>query len=568
MMGRRGVLAGVGATAAATKAYGQAVTVLPTGKVPNLFSFTGKPAVIDPPCGPIQGTVNVTEFQRKYRYAEAPFRAAMPQEFLGIPYAAPPIGALRYAPPQPMPRWSKPRDGSRGGAAAIQTLGGAAAWLYETPPAESEDCLFLNVWTPDVAGKRPVMVWIHGGAWRTGRGDAAGTVGARLAAQGDVVVVTINYRLGALGWLAHPALAEAGGPAANWGLQDQVAALRWVQTNIAAFGGDPGNVTLFGQSAGGSSTASIAGDKRNAGLMHKAILESGSLHGAPAFPEMDTAAAYTEALAKRLGITVPGLRGLPARQVHEAELALARDPTMVRALGRPPVLPVLDGTVLTQWPRDVTLGVPAVIGTTRTEGTFWFDLVGPDGKLIPGLKSPATMEELGPMIAGLAALYRPEAVGAAPQMAAVYAAAARERGTSEVPKDLWVAAYTDLVFRLRARDLAMRQAKAGQPTWLYEFAQPLVAPAHGVPHTSEIPFVFGTNADPFFADKVGAGPAQATLADAMLGAWSRFAHTGEPGPGWTRTAGAGPAVNVLGGGAAFPAVEDGVRMEEVRGWGA
>lgn len=161
------------------------------------------------------------------------------------------------------------------------------------------------------------MVWLHGGAWRAGRGDAAGTVGTQLARAGGVVVVTVNYRLWALGWLAHPTLADGDtGAFANWGLQDQVMALRWVQANIAAFGGDPDNVTLFGQSAGGSSTASIAGDGRNAGLLHKAIIESGSLHGAPGFPEVATAAAYAEALARQLDTDVPGLQRLPATALH------------------------------------------------------------------------------------------------------------------------------------------------------------------------------------------------------------------------------------------------------------
>lgn len=155
--------------------------------------------------------------------------------FLGLPYAAPPIGPLRYASPRPAPRWTEPRDCSRAGAAAIQTFGGGAAWLYEPITLQGEDCLFLNVWTPDPRGRRPVMVWLHGGAWRAGRGDAAGTVGTRLARAGDVVVVTVNYRLGALGWLAHPALADGDtGAFANWGLQDQVMALHWVQANIAA----------------------------------------------------------------------------------------------------------------------------------------------------------------------------------------------------------------------------------------------------------------------------------------------------------------------------------------------
>lgn len=519
----------------------------------ELTTPEARTAEIEPPCGPVRGTVTggVTAF-------------------LGLPYAIPPLGLLRYASPRPAPRWTAPRDAAVPGTAAIQTLGGGAAWLYEPMPRQSEDCLFLNVWTPDPAGRRPVMVWLHGGAWRTGRGDAAGTIGATLAGTGSVVVVTVNYRLGVLGWLAHPALTDPEtGAFANWGLQDQVLALRWVQANIAAFGGDPDNVTLFGQSAGGSSTASIAQDARYAGLLHKAIIESGSLHGAPGFPEVATAAAYTEALAMRLDASVTGLRDVPSATLHGAELQLARDPAMVRSLGRPPVLPVLDGVILRTWPRDGTLpAIPLLIGTTRSEATFWYDLVGPDGKPVAGLPLPADQAQLVAMVRDLAALYRPEAGGVQPErVIAAYAAAAETRGEPATPLALWLAAYTDIVFRLRARDAAARHAAAGHPAFLYEFAHPLVPPAHGVPHTAEIPFVFGTYADPFFAAKVGRGPDAAALSRLVLRAWASFAHSGVPGAAWARVAGPSRAVvNVLGGPSGLHAVDPSLRERELAVW--
>ena len=497
------------------------------------------------------------------------------QVFKGVPYAAAPVGRLRYASPAPVPRWTGVREAATAGAASIQTLVGAAAWLYDSAEPQSEDCLFLNVWTPSVAGKRPVMVWLHGGAWRTGHGAVAGTDGARLAAVGDVVVVTINYRLGALGWLAHPELADPEtGAAANWGLQDQVAALRWVRDNIAAFGGDPANVTLFGQSAGGSSTASIIQDPRTAGLVHRAIIESGSLHGAPGFPEMETAAAYAEALAKRLGVGVRGLREVEATTLHRTELELARDPAMVRRLGRPPVLPVLDGVVLKTWPRDGAMApVPLLIGTTATEGIFWYDLIAPDGQKVPGLKPPGSMEELAAMTADLAAIYRPEAAERARTVVPAYQAAARARGTADTPLALWVALYTDIVFRLRARAAAQRQASAsasaaGQPVYLYEFQHGLQAPAHGVPHTSEIPFVFGTYAGPFFADKVGAGPNEVALSEAVLAAWAQFAHAGRLDGGWAPVTQEATPVNVLGGAGGVLEVRPEVRGEEIAAWEA
>ena len=512
--------------------------------------------VVDAPCGPVVGTA-----------ASSGLICGKDMQFLGIPYAAAPIGSLRYASPRPILRWSEPRDATIPGPAPIQSLVGAAAWLYEPTPNQSEDCLFLNVWTPDPKGRRPVMVWLHGGAWRTGHGAVAGTNGARLAHDGDVVVVTVNYRLGALGWLAHPALADPDtGAAANWGLQDQIAALRWVQANIAAFGGDPGRVTLFGQSAGGSSTASIAQDPRNGGLLHRAIIESGSLHGAPGFPAMATAAAYAEALARRLDTDVPGLRRVPAPALHQAELTQARDPAMARALGRPPVLPVLDGTVLRVWPRDGALAaIPLLIGTTRNEGAFWYDLVGPDGAKVPGLTPPASDAQFRTMFADLAAIYRPEGMDRAAAAAPVYAEAARSRGEADDLLSVWVAAYTDIVFRLRARECAMRHAAAGHPTYLYEFAQPLKAPAHGVPHTAEIPFVFGTYDTPFFAGKVGAGPEEKALSEAVLSVWAGFAHSGSV-PGWAPVTATAAPLAVLGGGATVSA-STGVRMQELAAWG-
>jgi para-nitrobenzyl esterase len=488
---------------------------------------------------------------------------------MGIPYAAPALGDLRYASPRPTRHWAEALDATRPGPASIQTLGGAAAWLYEGAEPQGEDCLYLNVWTPDLAGRRPVMVWLHGGAWRTGRGDAAGTIGAALAARGDVVVVTINYRLGALGWLAHPALADAQtGAFANWGLQDQIAALRWVKANIAAFGGDPACVTAFGQSAGGSSVASIAGDPRYAPLLQGAIIESGSLHGAPAFPEPPSAAAYAEALAKKLEVTVPGLRSVPALVLHRAELDLARNPLMVRSLGRPPVLPVLDGVVLKTWPRDGQLApVPLLIGTTRTEATFWYDLIAPDGGRVPGLTPPSSRQQLVRYIGDLMANYRPEAQDIAPErIADAYGSAARGRGEPDDPLSLWIACYTDIVFRLRARSAAVRHAASGQPATLYEFARPILPPAHGVPHTAEIPFVFGTYADPFFADKSGTGPDAAALSAELVRAWSRFAHTGMPGGGWAKVDGAVPPVNVLGGPRGLLAIETRIRDEDSAVW--
>jgi para-nitrobenzyl esterase len=231
---------------------------------------------------------------------------------------------------------------------------------------------------------------------------------------------------------------------------------------------------------------------------------------------------------------------------------------------------VLDGAVLRAWPRDGALApVPLLIGTTRTEGTFWYDLVGPDGKRVPGLAPPADRAGLVSMVRDLCAVYRPEARGLDPEaVVGAYAGAARARGEPDAPLPLWVAAYTDVVFRLRARACAARHAAAGHPAFLYEFDRPLAPPAHGVPHTAEIPFVFGTHGHPFFAPKVGGGPDEAALSAAMVRAWSGFARTGSPGEGWARATAASLPVNVLGGPDGPLSVRERVRGEELAAWGA
>ena len=194
--------------------------------------------------------------------------------FRGIPYAAPPVGEQRWKPPTPVDAWEGVRDAKQFSAACPQGPG-LARLTGEGLPTLSEDCLYLNVWT-GAAGtdaKQPVMVWIHGGGLSLGWGHQRTYDGTDLAARG-VVLVSINYRLGALGFLAHPLLSAEGGVSGNYGLLDQVAALQWVQRNIAAFGGDPGNVTIFGESAGGTSVQALLASPHAKGLFHRAIAQS------------------------------------------------------------------------------------------------------------------------------------------------------------------------------------------------------------------------------------------------------------------------------------------------------
>src|SRR5215467_10036155 len=231
-------------------------------------------------------------------------------EFLGIPYAAPPVGALRWQAPQPAASWSGVRDATQFAPHCPQAA---------TPfgrASTSEDCLYLNVFTPihKQAGSRfPVVVWIHGGALVTGESD---DYDPTALAAGGVTVVTINYRLGALGFLAHPALADSNGQSGDYGLMDQQAALRWVQRNVASFGGDPHNVTIFGESAGGLSTLSQVASPQARGLFERAIVESGSYNLTQA--SLASAETAGEAFAVRAGCasqTAACLRSLPVSTI-------------------------------------------------------------------------------------------------------------------------------------------------------------------------------------------------------------------------------------------------------------
>jgi para-nitrobenzyl esterase len=445
--------------------------------------------------------------------------------FAGVPYAAPPVGADRFAPPRPHPGWTGVRDATRFGAVSVQggdLLGG----LFQgSQPETSEDCLFLNVQTPALDdARRPVMVWIHGGSFTGGSGSTPWYNGTRFVTHGDVVCVTLNYRLGALGYLH---LAEHGDGlerSGNCGLLDQIAALRWVRDNIDRFGGNPDDVTLFGESAGAMSVATLLGTPEASGLFHRAIPQSGAAHNviAPA-----TGAELSDRMMHHLGVRdVAGLRAVSAAQLYEAQVVVAAEVTKDRLRRHQPDAglpfgPVLDGVTLPQPPLEAVRAglsshVPLLTGTNLDEWNL-FDLMtraGLDEARLRG-RVERLFDDPEPVIATYRA-NRPEAT----------------------PDDLWSAIMTDRVFRIPAIRLAEAQlAHQPQHTFLYLFTwpTPAVDGRLGSCHALEIPFVFDNLDQPgvdFFTGE--AGPQ--ALADAMHRSWLAFVHGSDPGhdglPAW------------------------------------
>src|SRR5580704_10464689 len=293
--------------------------------------------------------------------------------FRAVPYAAPPIGALRFAPPRPVAAWQGVRDATKNGPIAPQGRSRLAHVMGDFERPQAEDCLTLNIWTPAAdTKKRPVLVWIHGGAFSSGSGSVPWYSGERFAANGDVVVVSINYRLGALGFLCLPGVSPG-----NLGLRDQVAALRFVRDNIAAFGGDPDNVTVVGQSAGAASIAILMTMPQAKGLFRRAILQS------TPFGRMSRTLEDSQRIGRRL-LEVLGLKpeeagqlkSLPFDQFVKAQGEVARlEKKFADALA--PFWPVIDGDVI---PGEVAPALKAgaganfdtLIGTTREEmATFY-----------------------------------------------------------------------------------------------------------------------------------------------------------------------------------------------------
>ena len=439
--------------------------------------------------------------------------------FKGIPFAAPPVGPLRWREPQPVTPWKGVREALEFGPRAMQ--GRIFDDMVFRDAGPSEDCLYLNVWLPEKApkGKLPVMVWIYGGGFMAGAASEPRQDGSSLCQLG-VIVVSMNYRLGIFGFLAHPELAAESGHNAsgNYGLLDQIAALRWVRQNIGAFGGDPENVTIFGESAGSMSVCSLVASPLARGLFQKAIGESGALFNADHRMTLQAEAekADQETLLTRLGTaSLAQLRALPASALLDATL---KEP-------RPWLRPVVDGYVLPVdaleiYRKGQQSRVPLLAGWNRDEG---------DAKAIFGEKQ-STVENL-------AAFAREKYAARAEDFLKVYHAvtdADAKRTAADYGGDRFIAYST-------WKWIELQSETSGQPVYRYEFDEPLPLAADAAPgterttpHASDIEFVFRA----LSARPVAWHPEAQGVSEMMAAYWTNFAKTGNPnGPGlpaWPR----------------------------------
>ena len=469
--------------------------------------------------------------------------------FKGIPYARPPIGDLRWRPPEPVQSWNGVREAVKHGPMAWQAASGihdffnglidgqgwgvlrstAIKLIFRLMPhgKQDEDCLYLNIRTPvlDPEAKLPVMVWIHGGDHQDGSGHDPYYTANALPGRG-VVLVTINYRLGLMGYFTHPDLSRESehGVSGNYGTLDQIAALAWVRDNIAGFGGDPDNVTIFGESAGGESVAHMLTSPLARGLFSKAILESAANSGQMGFltkPFAKHLAAEEKGWLFALKFVSPGsdkigaLRRIPAKILQQ---------TVTREKNEAFFYPVIDGWVLEKSPFEAFLNgdqarVPMLLGSNSHEGTL----------IYPMFQSPVAEMPPMPEPSGIPA-YLKEAFGDdADEMMKLYP------GLSEGRSDAGIALTGDCMFGHKARFYAVQAARADQPVYFYHFNRVPPSPRQtaGAFHAAEIPFVHGS--------KVPILPLTEednALVKIMGDYWTGFAKTGDPNggdnPDWPR----------------------------------
>jgi para-nitrobenzyl esterase len=426
--------------------------------------------------------------------------------FRGVSYAT----AARFEPPTRVTSWTGTRDAASFGPAAPQPVGGPLDGLVPGSFHGSTDehsCLTLNVWAPvDGPRARPVLVWFPGGAFTIGAASQPAYDGARFCAEQDVVLVTCNYRLGALGFLD---TRDVGG-VANCGLRDAIAALEWVRDNIEAFGGDPERVTVFGESAGGGMVLHLCASARARGLFGGAIVQSGAT-----FNTLDAsrAALVRDALLTELSLTdAKLLADVPVDVFIAAQSACAV--ALLPSVGMMPFHPMVDGDVLTDEPAVAlaagsAAGIPMVIGTTTDEMRLFVDLSGPPperAKLVRRVARYTGVDETRG--AEIVATYETELPGAD-------------------ANDVWAALFTDVEMQQPAA--AMRDAqRAHGPVYSYLFGWAATNPLLGACHGIDIPFTFGNFGDGW-SEFVGADDAARRLSSAIRNAWAAFARGGDPG---------------------------------------
>jgi para-nitrobenzyl esterase len=433
----------------------------------------------------------------------------------GIPFARPPTEARRFRAPQPPGLWTGVREATTFSPMAPQVpemgtnmVGEMGADRAVEMRPMSEDCLYLNIWSPAADHeRRPVLVYIHGGAFTLGSASDPWYDGTSFAANHNIVVVSLNYRLGILGFVSLRDLAGAeAGYTANCGLLDQIAALRWVRENIAAFGGDPDNVTVMGESAGAMSIGALLGMPAAQGLFQRAILQSGAAGDLPARPQ---ATRVAQALLAKLGLQTSRLSALadvPLEALLKIQPELGREFGGVQALS-----PVIDGETLPQHPlariaQGSAADVAILIGTNRDEWRLFAMMSG----------GPKVDEEQLKQIFG----------DRAKPALATYIEARADKS----PELAWIDIMGDLIFRMPAIRLAEEQVRQGAPVWMYRFdwKSPAFGGVLGAAHAMDIPFVFNTLDVGLSRMFTGDSPNRQKLSDLMHASWAAFIRSGNP----------------------------------------